>query len=411
MSTSALLACFEAWRARGDALVLATVVETEGSTYTKAGHRILINRAGDYQGLVSGGCLEGDLASHAQRVLATGRPQLISYDLRTTPDDEVFGLAVGCQGLLRIFLQPLLPGEDYAPMNRLAGVLRGDEPGVCELVIDGPDAGTTRIHTGPDLAGLPGMPAPTTTTTVRLALRPLPRLRLLPVIVFLAVLMFGMRLGDVVDNLNALSAGAPAVAQDRGRAPETAAAPDAAPAAPPDAAAAAGAAPAASSAPDPAAADPSGGRDTPRLIDPATATETELALLQDLSARRTALDQRERALTERGALLAVAEQRLDQKMAELAALRSRIEAMLGQLDEQREEQVLSLVRIYEAMRPADAAAIFNGLDMDVMIGVLQRMREQKAAPILAAMDPVRARTVTAELAQRRSLPELPTLPN
>ncbi len=179
MSTAALLACFEAWRARGDALVLATVVATEGSTYTKAGHRILIDRAGDYQGLVSGGCLEGDLASHAQRVLATGRPQLISYDLRTTPDDEVFGLAVGCQGLLRIFLQPLLPGEDYAPMNRLAGVLRGDEPGVCELVIDGPDAGTTRIHTGPDLAGLPGMPAPTTTTTVRLALRPLPRLLVL----------------------------------------------------------------------------------------------------------------------------------------------------------------------------------------------------------------------------------------
>ncbi len=153
MSTRALLDCFDTWRTRGDALVLATVVETAGSTYSKAGHRILINGAGDYQGLVSGGCLEGDLAAHAQRVLATGTPELVTYDLREDAGEELFGLAVGCQGLLRILLQRLVPADDYAPLNLLASALRGDEPGVCGLVIEGPDAGAAVVSAGTGLQG------------------------------------------------------------------------------------------------------------------------------------------------------------------------------------------------------------------------------------------------------------------
>ena len=68
MSDKALLTRFDAWRSEGRTLVLATVVGTAGSTYTKAGQRMLIADSGDYQGLVSGGCLEGDLAAHATHV-------------------------------------------------------------------------------------------------------------------------------------------------------------------------------------------------------------------------------------------------------------------------------------------------------------------------------------------------------
>ena len=57
--------------------------------------------------------------------------------------------------------------------------------------------------------------------------------------------------------------------------------------------------------------------------------------------------------------------------------------------------------------PADAATIFNGLDLEVLISVLERMRGQKSAAILAGMNPERARLVTTELARRRDLPELP----
>ena len=142
-------------------------------------------------------------------------------------------------------------------------------------------------------------------------------------------------------------------------------------------------------------------------IDPVTMTDSEMALLQSLAARRSELDVRESAIVEREALLTVAEQRLDEKLAELRALREELEGMLDQLDEEQEEHLQSLVRIYENMRPGDAARIFDGLDMDVLLQVLQRMSERKTAPILAAMQPERAREVTAELALRRQLPEIP----
>jgi len=66
MGARHLLQSFDAWRTAGEPLVLATVYETAGSTYSKAGHRILLAANGDYRGLVSGGCLEGDLAERAR---------------------------------------------------------------------------------------------------------------------------------------------------------------------------------------------------------------------------------------------------------------------------------------------------------------------------------------------------------
>ena len=72
MSARHILQSFEAWRAAREPLVLATVYDTLGSTYSKAGHRILIAGSGDYRGLVSGGCLEGDLAERAREVISVG---------------------------------------------------------------------------------------------------------------------------------------------------------------------------------------------------------------------------------------------------------------------------------------------------------------------------------------------------
>jgi len=56
------------------------------------------------------------------------------------------------------------------------------------------------------------------------------------------------------------------------------------------------------------------------------------------------------------------------------------------------------------MKPKDAARIFEELDMEVLLEVVERMKERKTAPILAQMNPQRAKTVTLELAQRRELP-------
>jgi len=88
-----------------DSRVLATVVSTAGSTYRKAGARMLIMADGSYLGLLSGGCMEADLAAHAREVIAAGVPRAIEYDMRG-PDDVLFGLGAGCEGAMRILLEP-----------------------------------------------------------------------------------------------------------------------------------------------------------------------------------------------------------------------------------------------------------------------------------------------------------------
>lgn len=118
-----LLSQFDAWSQAGEAMVLATVVGTDGSTYRKSGARMLILGDGRFAGLLSGGCLEGDLLSHAGEVLATGEARLVSYDMRDARHDELWGLGLGCNGLIEILLQPLRPATGYAPFGELAGRL------------------------------------------------------------------------------------------------------------------------------------------------------------------------------------------------------------------------------------------------------------------------------------------------
>src|SRR5690242_20744300 len=135
MGARHLLQSFDAWRAAGEPLVLATVFETAGSTYSKAGHRILLAANGDYRGLVSGGCLEGDLAERARGVVASAQAAAVTYDLRDSADD-LWGLGVGCNGLLRVFLQPLLPANGYQPFTAIAERLAGTSAAGLATVIE-----------------------------------------------------------------------------------------------------------------------------------------------------------------------------------------------------------------------------------------------------------------------------------
>ncbi len=152
MSIRRINSAFDRWRTAGRAMVLATVFETVGSTYSKAGHRMLIADNGDYQGLVSGGCLEGDLAERASMVLRDQQSAPVSYDLRDDGDD-VFGLGVGCNGLIRVFLQPLLAESAYEPYMSLSRLYEAHEPTVTATVIAssarGPAPGSTFVR-GPD---------------------------------------------------------------------------------------------------------------------------------------------------------------------------------------------------------------------------------------------------------------------
>jgi xanthine/CO dehydrogenase XdhC/CoxF family maturation factor len=151
MSSRRIVQTFELWRQSGEPIVLATVYETLGSTYSKAGHRILIAANGDYQGLVSGGCLEGDLAERARRVVAERRAAAVRYDLRDEADD-LWGLGIGCNGLIGVFLQPLFAAEGYEPFASIAGhMLAGHGAAIATVIeagTDGPVPGATLVQAG-----------------------------------------------------------------------------------------------------------------------------------------------------------------------------------------------------------------------------------------------------------------------
>jgi flagellar motility protein MotE (MotC chaperone) len=142
----------------------------------------------------------------------------------------------------------------------------------------------------------------------------------------------------------------------------------------------------------------------------AAISDTERALLLDLRRRRGEIEAQESALAEREAVLAAAEKRLDARLDELAGLQHRLEAVEAARKERDEANWKGLVKLYETMKPRDAALIFNDLDLPVLLQVVDRMRETKAAPILAAMLPDRARQLTAELARFRARANTATPP-
>ena len=126
---------FEVHQRRQAPLVLATVVETQGSTYSKAGALMLIDENGIFQGMLSGGCLEGDLAIRAQVVLESGQSQLVTYDL-AADNDELWGLGVGCDGLMRVLLQPLVSTRAYEPFATMLAAFDGEEAAVVSTIVE-----------------------------------------------------------------------------------------------------------------------------------------------------------------------------------------------------------------------------------------------------------------------------------
>lgn len=103
-----------------DAAVLATIVATSGSTYRKPGARMLIMADGSFLGLLSGGCLESDLQEHARAVRNSGTALAIEYDMRGA-DDLLFGIGAGCEGAMRVLLEPAGGGTLAASALSAAG--------------------------------------------------------------------------------------------------------------------------------------------------------------------------------------------------------------------------------------------------------------------------------------------------
>ena len=154
--------------------------------------------------------------------------------------------------------------------------------------------------------------------------------------------------------------------------------------------------------PPPSNPAPSAVASKPSDPPPPVISEEERQLLQDLRARRNELEARERTLAEREGILNAAEQRIVARAAELGALQARLEQLEKNRLERDDANWAGLVKVYETMKPRDAAVIFADMDMTVLLQIVDRMREAKMAPIFGAMPPDRARLITAKLAAKRS---------
>lgn len=229
-----------------------------------------------------------------------------------------------------------------------------------------------------------------------------PFVRLLPLLIIVAGVMLSVRVNDlrkgfiegasvqVATELQAQQPAAPQAGQASGGQAQTAQVP--APA------------PAPAGTPAPASQNKAPPPPPPGGAEPGSYSQTEMDVLQKLTERRNAIDAREKEVERRESLLKAAEDQIDRKVAEMRTLQNTIEGLLRQYNDQEDNKMRSLVKIYENMKPKEAAKIFEQLDMPIMLEVVERMKEQKVAPILAEMDPAKARTITSELAQRRQIP-------
>ena len=239
--------------------------------------------------------------------------------------------------------------------------------------------------------------------------------RLLPVTILAAVLLLTVKLGGIWDGVSRMQAGigaAPVQAQQQAQ-PQTPAnqKPDnQQPANQQSGAQEGGASGAEKNGAEKNGVEKNGAAKNGTIVDPILFSRSEIELLQELSRRRDELDRREQTVVQKEGLLAAAEQRIDKKIAELDTIRSNIEALIKKYNEQEEAEVQRLVKIYEAMKPKDAARIFDQLDMNILLQVVERMAERRVAPILADMSPKRANELTSEIASRRQMPNLGAAP-
>ncbi len=142
-------------------------------------------------------------------------------------------------------------------------------------------------------------------------------------------------------------------------------------------------------------------------------SDPEIQVLQHLKKRRDELNQKEDEIILDRNVMRVIEQSIDTKLVNLQKLQDELHSIMGKYEEKQNANIAGLVKIYESMKPRDAAKIFDTLQMSVLLDVARQMKELRLAPILALMDPEKAKDLTVALANQRKLTDIvrnPILP-
>ncbi|MFN1834480.1 XdhC family protein [Balneola sp. MJW-20] len=126
--------------------VLATVVHVEGSSYRRAGARMLVDESGMMTGAISGGCLEGDALRKALHALHKKENKLVTYDT-SDENDAVIGAQLGCNGIIQVLFEPLDPEDPANPIGLLEKVLCSNEPAAI-ITLFNLDRSVVQIGTG-----------------------------------------------------------------------------------------------------------------------------------------------------------------------------------------------------------------------------------------------------------------------
>jgi xanthine/CO dehydrogenase XdhC/CoxF family maturation factor len=134
--TAEILARVGRLAAAGRRAAVATVVRIEGSAYRRPGAKLLIEDDGTTTGGVSGGCLETDVREVALEVLREGSPRLLHYDTGSD-DNKVWGLGLGCNGAVDIFVQAATSGNAEEVAGRVRELLEGEAPFAVSTVVRG----------------------------------------------------------------------------------------------------------------------------------------------------------------------------------------------------------------------------------------------------------------------------------
>lgn len=133
-----IISSYDLLLSKGKRAALATVVHVEGSSYRRPGARMLVAEDGQLTGAISGGCLEGDAMRKALLVINQQQPSLITYDT-SGEDDATIGIGLGCNGIIKILLEPINSEDEYNPINLLKRVNEQRQEGVIITIFSNTD--------------------------------------------------------------------------------------------------------------------------------------------------------------------------------------------------------------------------------------------------------------------------------